>query len=78
LNTGEIVAHILFLLGAGHMISAPIAGVTDDQTGESLLRVGAIEIATSMFFNSIVKQKTYVTSEDYPNKKTGKKIWVLN
>ncbi len=74
----QSVGMVLILFGFGHLISAPIVSIEDNDTANTLIGVGLTEMALGIALETTFKQKTYFTSEACPNKKTGNKLWVIN
>jgi hypothetical protein len=77
-TTGEVVGMIISILGISHLVSAPIAELTEDGGGSVLLGLGIAETITGFILGPSLHQKTYYTNENCPQKRTGQKIWVLN
>jgi hypothetical protein len=69
---------VLTLFGFGNLISAPYVIQADTKTANTLIGVGLTEMASGIILGRAFQQKTFYTSESCPQKKPGKKIWVLN
>jgi len=77
-TTGEVLGIVVTMLGISHLISAPIAELTEDGGGSILLGLGLAELVTGIILGPSLQQKPFITSEECPQKRNGKKIWVLN
>lgn len=74
----QSVGMVLTVIGFGNLVSAPYVSHSDTKTANTLIGVGLTEMVTGIILGRAFRQKTFYTSESCPQKKPGKKIWVLN
>ncbi|MEP6793111.1 MAG: hypothetical protein ABJB16_02205 [Saprospiraceae bacterium] len=74
----QSVGMALTVIGFGHLISAPYVSQSDTKTANTLIGAGLAGMVSGIIINRTFRQKTFYTSESCPQKKPGKKIWVLN
>lgn len=74
----QSVGMVLTVIGFGNLVSAPYVSHSDTKTANTLIGVGLTEMVTGIILGRAFRQKTFYTSESCPQKKPGKKLWVLN
>ncbi|MFZ1678655.1 MAG: hypothetical protein WBP41_06580 [Saprospiraceae bacterium] len=77
-TTGEKVGMFLVILGASNVLSAPLAEAVEKDGAVPFVLVGLSEIISGGIVGAAFSQKTLVTSPDFPQKRSQKKIWVIN
>ncbi len=77
-TTGEVVGIVLTFYGMGHIMSAPVAELRENNSGGLFLVLGLSEMVAGAIIGTCLQQKPYITSADCPQKRINKKIWVLN
>lgn len=77
-TTLRTVGAILAMLGVGHLTASGIVELSDDGDGGMLLAIGLAEFVSGIVLAGVHKQKTYITSPQYPGNPETEKIWKLN
>lgn len=65
------------LLGLGHLSAAPVVGISAADEANTLVWLGLSEFLVGTTIAAISDQKTFITSENCPQKTDDQKIWEL-
>ncbi len=74
----QSIGMVLTIIGFGNLVSAPYVSHSDSKTANTLIGAGLTEMVSGIILERAFQQKTFFTSESCPQKKPGKKIWVIN